>query len=153
MGVSDEVRELLTLEGGREDVHVVMMGATDSSTLTHRLKTSCISSSAYWALCSNVFTMDSSNSGRKSCAYASTAFLAQIVSLSVDYRWRHQCFGGICLRVGPEEWATIHPTQSDLELKPALCGEKLASVRSSKRTNARPHMPQEHGVKACSQKN
>ena len=37
MGVFDEVRELLTLEGGREDVHVVMTGATDSSTPTHRL--------------------------------------------------------------------------------------------------------------------
>jgi hypothetical protein len=42
--------------------------------------------------------------------------------------------------------------QSDLELKPALCCEKLVSVRSSKRMNARPHMPQEHGVRACSQK-
>jgi hypothetical protein len=28
MGVSDEVRELLTLEGGREDVHVVTVGET-----------------------------------------------------------------------------------------------------------------------------
>jgi len=46
-----------------------------------------------------------------------------------------------------------HIPHSDLELKPALCGEKLASVRSSKGSKARPHMPQEHGVKACSQKN
>ena len=45
--MSDEVRELLTLEGGQEDVHVVIMGATDSSTPMHRLKTSSISSSVY----------------------------------------------------------------------------------------------------------
>lgn len=51
--MSDEVRELLILEGGREDVHVVMMGATDSSTTTHKLKTSSISSGGYSALCSN----------------------------------------------------------------------------------------------------
>ena len=56
-------------------------------------------------------------------------------------------------RAGPEERATIHLTQSDHELKQALCGEKLASVRSSKRKTARPHMPQEHGIKACSPKN
>jgi hypothetical protein len=47
MVVSDEVRELLTLEGGREDVYVVLLGATDSSAPTHRLKISSISSSVY----------------------------------------------------------------------------------------------------------
>ena len=48
---------------------------------------------------------------------------------------------------------TIHPTKSDLEIKPALCGEKLASIYSTKRTNTRPHMPQEHCIMVCSQKN
>ena len=36
MSVCDEVREL-TLVGGREDVHVVMTGARESSAPTHTL--------------------------------------------------------------------------------------------------------------------
>lgn len=105
---------------------VLVVGATDCCTTAHRRKASSIASSVQYRSCANIFRTDSINSlfvKIKSCPSLSIAFLAGIISWSVNST---QALLSVRKFIGGKKAAVV-----DMWCCSCVCleGDKIAGIR------------------------